>query len=299
MSLQPAQPRLRSPRRRQRPTARRPSTSQSTKKKSSNQAGRPRSFGAALFLIPPSTKKGPPQLFLGNLYRLWRPPDTEEVNRATLTPFRMNTYEKQAVRGGALLLTRHPMKRVCPACPELLGERPSGGVRRFRPGRKGPLFTRRHKPREPRLLVHRHGLRGARRIANSVYQRHQARAVLVRYCDEFQPQSAAGNHMLHDCLDPDLSFRNKKIKLDSRARAPRTGCREEQPPHAQVADARNIFQSIASPAGPHVVMCFDSRNLSSGIERSYTRGCHSSPRACGIERVVKTTTHGSQAHGRP
>ena len=171
------------------------------------------------------------------------------------------------------------MKSVCPACPELLGERPSGGVRRFRPGRKGPLFTRRHKPREPRLLVHRHGLRGARRIANSVYQRHQARAVLVRYCDEFQPQSAAGNHMLHDCLDPDLSFRNKKIKLDSRARAPRTGCREEQPPHAQVADARNIFQSIASPAGPHVVMCFDSRNLSSGIERSYTRGCHSSPRA--------------------
>jgi hypothetical protein len=106
--------------------------------------------------------------------------------------------------------------------------------------------------------------------------------------------------MLHDCFDPDLSFRNKKIKLDSRAHAPRTGCREEQPPHAQVADARNIFQSIASPAGPYVVMRFNSRNLSSGIERSYPRGCHSPPhRPCGIERVVKRTTHGSQGYGRP
>jgi hypothetical protein len=125
-------------------------------------------------------------------------------------------------------------------------------------------------------LVHPHGTRWT---ANPVYQRHQARAVLVRYRREFQTQSAAGNHMLHDCFDPDLSFRNKKIKLDSRARAPRTGRREEQSPHAQIADARNIFQSIASPAGPHIVMRFDSRNLSSGIERSYACGCHSSPRA--------------------
>jgi len=209
------------------------------------------------------------------------------------------TYEKQAVRGGALLLTRHPMKSVCPACPELLGERPSGGVRSI-PAR--PERTSLHSPPQttgaaPASSPARAA--GGAADCNSVYQRHQARAVLVRYCDEFQPQSAAGNYMLHDCFDPDLSFRNKKIKLDSRARAPRTGCREEHPPHAQVADARNIFQSIASPAGPHVVMCFDSRNLSSGIERSYTRGCHSSPRACGIERVVKTTTHGSQGHGRP
>src|SRR6202165_2528128 len=44
----------------------------------------------------------------------------------TLTAFRMNTYEKH--RGvGRLWLTRHPVKHVCPACPQLLGERPSGG----------------------------------------------------------------------------------------------------------------------------------------------------------------------------
>jgi hypothetical protein len=39
-------------------------------------------------------------------------------------PSRMNTYEKY--RGeGVLLLTRHPMKDVCPACPDPVGERPS------------------------------------------------------------------------------------------------------------------------------------------------------------------------------
>src|SRR6266403_4770344 len=54
-----------------------------------------------------------------------------------------DTYEKQAVRGGALLLTRHPMKSVCPACPELLGERPSGGVRSI-PAR--PERTSLHSP---------------------------------------------------------------------------------------------------------------------------------------------------------
>ncbi len=103
-----------------------------------------------------------------------------------------DTYEKQAVRGGALLLTRHPMKSVCPACPELLGERPSGGVRRFRPGRKGPLFTRRHKPRDPRLLVHRHGLRGARRIATlfiSATRRGQSWSVIAM---NFNPSPPPG-----------------------------------------------------------------------------------------------------------
>jgi len=187
---------------------------------------------------------------------------------------------------GLLWLSRHPVKDVCPASPELLGERPSGDDQPC-PDLVGKIPARPegislHSPQQSTggcLLVHRHGPQGTRRIANSIYQRHQARAVLVRYSDEFQPHPAAGNHMLHDCFDPDLSFRNKKIKLDSRAHAPRTGCREEQSPHAQVADARNIFQSIASPAGPHVVMCFDSRNLSSGIERSYPRGCHSPPQA--------------------
>jgi hypothetical protein len=44
--------------------------------------------------------------------------------QTTLTTFRMNTYEKH--RGeGVLLLTRHPMKDVCPACPDPVGERPS------------------------------------------------------------------------------------------------------------------------------------------------------------------------------
>ena len=38
-----------------------------------------------------------------NLYRLRRPPDTEEVNRATLTPFRMNTYEKQGGGGPVIV----------------------------------------------------------------------------------------------------------------------------------------------------------------------------------------------------
>jgi len=197
----------------------------------------------------------------------------------------MNTYEKH--RGGGSVMVNQTPHEGCQSrlprasrgatsggdrpCPDLVGKIPAQ-----------PEGTSLHSPLQitgGRLLVHRHGPRARRRIANSVYQRHQARAVLVRYSDEFQPHSAARNHMLHDCFDPDLSFRNKKIKLDSRAHAPRTSCREEQPPHAQVADARNIFQSIASPAGPHIVMRFDSRNLSSGIERSYACGCHSSPRA--------------------
>ena len=38
-----------------------------------------------------------------NLYRLRRPPDTEEVNKATLTSFRMNTYEKQG-EGGPVIV---------------------------------------------------------------------------------------------------------------------------------------------------------------------------------------------------
>src|SRR5713101_4584949 len=36
----------------------------------------------------------------------------------TLTPFRMNTYQKQWGEG----LGRHSRKNVCPACPELLGQ---------------------------------------------------------------------------------------------------------------------------------------------------------------------------------
>jgi len=42
-------------------------------------------------------------------------------------------------------------------------------------------------------------------------------------------------------------------------------------------------------------MCFDSRNLSSGIERSYTPVATAPLGPCGIERVVKRTTHGSKA----
>ena len=52
----------------------------------------------------------------------------------TLTTFRMNTYEKH--RGvGLLWLTRHPVKDVCPVCPELLGERRSGARDLSRPAR--------------------------------------------------------------------------------------------------------------------------------------------------------------------
>ena len=73
----------------------------------------------------------------------------------TLTPFRMNTYEKHRGGVGLLWSTRHPMKDVSPACPELLGEPHRAAIDpvptwsgRFRPGRKGPLFTRHHKPQE-------------------------------------------------------------------------------------------------------------------------------------------------------
>ena len=85
-----------------------------------------------------------------NLYRLRRPPDTEEVNKAALTPFRMNTYEKQG-EGGLLLLTRNPRKArglrpggsregpVVGNVYEVYQVRPTGVDRRFRPWRKGAL----------------------------------------------------------------------------------------------------------------------------------------------------------------
>jgi len=243
----------------------------------------------ALRLVTGPVADFSPKLLESTLVKVYKTKDFNSVWN--------DTYEKQAVRAGALLLTRHPMKSVCPACPELLGSDHREAFAAFRPGRKGPLFTRRHKPREPRLLVHRHGLRGARRIANSVISATGA-AVLVRYCDEFQPQSAAGNHMLHDCLDPDLSFRNKKIKLDSRARRRGLVVERNKPPRSGRRCEKHLpVHRIASrPTRRHV---FRLENLSSGIERSYTRGCHSSLGPCGIERVVKRTTHGSKGHGRP
>jgi len=96
--------------------------------------------------------------------------------------------------------------------------------------------------------------------------------------------------MPHDRFGPDWSFWNKKIKPGLRAQGPGNWRREEQSPHAQIADARNIFGSLTSPADPHRLGGFHARNQSPRIERSCASGCHNSPWACGIERVEEGAT---------
>jgi hypothetical protein len=59
--------------------------------------------------------------------------------------------------------------------------------------------------------------------------------------------------MLYDGFGADLSLRNKKIYFRSRADRPRNRRGEEQATQAQIANLRNIFPSIASPADPYIV----------------------------------------------
>ena len=126
--------------------------------------------------------------------------------------------------------------------------------------------------------------------ANPIQQCYQVGAVLICYCGELQPQAAAWDHMPHDRFGPDWSFWNKKIKPGLRAQGPGNWRREEQSPYAQIANARNIFDSLASPADPHCLGGFHARNQSPRIERSCASGCHNSPLACGIERVEEGAT---------
>jgi len=118
--------------------------------------------------------------------RLRRPPDTEEVDKAALTPFRMNTYEKQG-EGGLLLLTRNPRKArglrpggsregpVCRQCYEVYQVRPTGVDRRFRPWRKGALCLQ--SPARPDIV----GLRITRHFLLSTLNFRLSTLFQVRY----------------------------------------------------------------------------------------------------------------------
>ena len=82
--------------------------------------------------------------------------------------------------------------------------------------------------------------------------------------------------MLHDGFGADLSLRNKKVHFGSCPDRPGNWRRKEQATQAQIANLRNIFPSIASPADPYI-MRLNSRTDSFGVERRYPRGCHNSP----------------------
>jgi hypothetical protein len=82
--------------------------------------------------------------------------------------------------------------------------------------------------------------------------------------------------MLNDGFGADLSFGNKKIYFGSRPDRPGNWRGEEQATQAQITNPRNIFPSIASPADPYITR-LNSRTDSFGVERRYTRGCHSPP----------------------
>src|SRR5260370_3056070 len=132
--------------------------------------------------------------------------------------------------------------------------------------------------------------RGTGGSANPVQQCYQVGTVLICYGGELQAQAAAGNHVPHDRFGPDLSFRNKKIKPGLRAQGPGNWRREEQSPHAQIADARNVFDSQTAPADPHCLGGFHPRNQSPRIERSRASGCHNYPWACGMRALEKVRT---------
>jgi len=133
------------------------------------------------------------------------------------------------------------------------------------------------------------------RGANPVYQGDQVGAVLVGYRGELQAQAAAGNLMLHDGFGANLSFGNKKINLGASAQLPGDCRGEEQSPHAQIANAGNIFDAFASPADPYVLMGRNARNQSSGIQGSDLCGRHISPRACELSaRDFKVKPRGTR-----
>ncbi len=90
---------------------------------------------------------------------------------------------------------------------------------------------------------------------NPPHQCYEMRAVFLCYRGEFQSESSARPDVPHNSLGPDLAFLDQKIKLGLLAQRSRNCRVDEQSPHAQIANARNIIHSITAPIDPHALRC--------------------------------------------
>lgn len=95
-------------------------------------------------------------------------------------------------------------------------------------------------------------------------QSGQSGLVLLTQGREFQSEPKPGFCMPHDGVSPDFSLLHKKMEPGLNTLSPRLGRLNEQTAYAHIADARDIFASVASPVDPNVCWNFDARGQSSG-----------------------------------
>src|SRR5258707_10705020 len=107
--------------------------------------------------------------------------------QTTLTPSRMNTYEKH--RGvGVLLLTTHPTRIAIPPAPDLPGTQ-SGASRGHEPARRGGSHF------SPRAPLHRRG-HGVRMVLNAVLTPHRETSPLVPVSKSSRADAGCGRFIL-------------------------------------------------------------------------------------------------------